>query len=138
VAVAPAATVADPDCPDGIASPRLMPVPETGTACGLPEALSVTVTLAFRIPVAFGSKTTLMVQFAPAASVFPQVFVCKNSLACGPETATSPILSCAVPVFRIVIACAVAEEPTNWLANVRNGGERLTNGPYPVPAKLTV
>jgi hypothetical protein len=39
-AVAPAATVADPDPPDAIASPKLMPVPETGTACGLPEALS--------------------------------------------------------------------------------------------------
>ena len=45
------------------------PVPLRATDCGLPEALSVKVRLALRLPVAVGEKVTLMVQEAPAASV---------------------------------------------------------------------
>jgi hypothetical protein len=50
-------------------------VPASETLCGLPLALSVMVTLAKRLPVAVGLKVTLMEQFAPAATLAPQVFV---------------------------------------------------------------
>jgi hypothetical protein len=45
------------------------PVPLRATDCGLPDALSVIVKLALRLPSAEGVKVTLMVQEAPAASV---------------------------------------------------------------------
>ena len=46
-----------------------MPVKETD--CGLPPALSATVTAALRLPFAEGVNVMLRVQFAPAASVPP-------------------------------------------------------------------
>jgi hypothetical protein len=49
------------------------PLPLRATACGLPLALSVTETLALRAPVAAGLKVTLIVHFAPAARLAPQV-----------------------------------------------------------------
>ena len=45
------------------------PVPLRATGCGLPDALSVIVKMAMRLPVADGVKVTLMIQEAPAASV---------------------------------------------------------------------
>jgi hypothetical protein len=50
-------------------------VPVRLTDCGLSEALSVIVTLAERLPAAFGLNVTLIVQFAPAATLEPQVLV---------------------------------------------------------------
>jgi hypothetical protein len=50
-------------------------VPVRLTDCGLPEALSVIVKLAVRLPAAVGVNVTLMVQFAPAATLEPQVLV---------------------------------------------------------------
>lgn len=52
------------------------PVPESATVCGLPAALSVTETVAPRLPVAVGVKVTEMVHVAAAASVPGHVFVC--------------------------------------------------------------
>jgi len=52
-----------------------MPVPVRGTVYGLPAALSATLTLAVRVPLAVGVKTTLIEHEAPAATDDPQVFV---------------------------------------------------------------
>src|SRR5689334_17829789 len=51
------------------------PVPEIGTVCGVPGALSLMVTVEFRTPVVNGVKITLMVHDAPAESIDPQLFV---------------------------------------------------------------
>jgi hypothetical protein len=51
-----------------------IPVPVKPIVCGLPEALSVMVTAALRVPVADGAKTTLMVQLAFGAIDAPQLF----------------------------------------------------------------
>ncbi len=53
------------------------PVPDSGTVCGLPAALSVTLTEAERAPTAEGVKVTLIVQVAFGASVplLPHVLV---------------------------------------------------------------
>ena len=51
----------------------VVPVPLSSTCCGLPAALSVTLTAALRVPLAVGLKVTLIVQLAPAASELPQV-----------------------------------------------------------------
>lgn len=52
-----------------------IPVPERSTDCGLPLALSTTVTAAVIDPVLIGEKTTLIVHVAPAARLVPQLLV---------------------------------------------------------------
>jgi len=52
------------------------PVPVRLAVCGLFVALSVTLSVAVRVPAAVGLKVTLIVQFAPAATLAPQLFVC--------------------------------------------------------------
>ena len=49
-----------------------------------PFDLSVTVSVAARLPVAPGVKVTLIVQLLPASSDVPQVFVCAKSPALAP------------------------------------------------------
>jgi len=56
-------------------STAAVPVPERLTVCGLPLALSVTLTEAVRLPLAEGVKVTLMVQLAPAATELPHVLL---------------------------------------------------------------
>ena len=51
------------------------PLPLNPTRCGLPLALSVTATLAVRVPVAVGLKVTLIMQLAPAARLARQLVV---------------------------------------------------------------
>jgi hypothetical protein len=75
----------------------LPPVPARLTLCGLPEALSVTMMPAVRVPAADGLKVTLIVQLAPAAKLDPQLFVCAKSLALAPDTAMPVILKAAAP-----------------------------------------
>ena len=53
-----------------------IPVPVKLTVSGLSLALSVNVIVPFRVPAVVGVKVTLMLQFAPAATVLPQVLVC--------------------------------------------------------------
>jgi hypothetical protein len=54
----------------------VLPVPLRDTVCGLPEALSAILIEAARVPEAAGVKVTLMLQFAPAATLVPQLLVC--------------------------------------------------------------
>jgi hypothetical protein len=51
----------------------VVPIPLSGTFCGLPAALSVTLKAAVRVPEAVGLNLMLIVQLAPAASELPQV-----------------------------------------------------------------
>jgi len=53
-----------------------IPVPVKLTVSGLSLALSVNVIVPFRVPVVVGAKVTLTLQFAPAATLLPQVLVC--------------------------------------------------------------
>jgi hypothetical protein len=56
-----------------------VPVPERLAVCGLFVALSVTVNVPLRAPVAVGVNVTLIVQLAPAATLAPQLFVWAKS-----------------------------------------------------------
>src|SRR3954451_8936184 len=47
------------------------PLPDSATVCGLPAALSVTVSVPVAAPPAVGWKRTVMTQLAPAATVPP-------------------------------------------------------------------
>src|SRR5439155_5880093 len=80
-----------------------VPVPESDTLCGLPEALSVMVSVPVRDPMAEGINVTLIEQLAPAATLVPQPFVWAKS----PLTAMLEMLSAMLPVFVRVIEAAV-------------------------------
>jgi hypothetical protein len=51
----------------------VVPIPVRLTFCGLPAALSVTLSAAVRVPLAVGPNVTLIVQLPPAANELPQV-----------------------------------------------------------------
>ena len=50
-------------------------VPVSEAVCGLPDALSLTETVACRVPDAVGVNVTLIVQLVPSASELPQLLV---------------------------------------------------------------
>jgi hypothetical protein len=86
-----------------------VPVPVRDTLCGLPEALSLTVTDPARIPTTVGVKVTLIEQLAPTASVVPHVFVSAKL----PVLVIAEIVSGALPVFESVVVWAGLVVPTN-------------------------
>ena len=80
------------------------PVPDRAAVWGLPVTLSVTVNVAFRIPVAVGVEVTLMVQLAPAARLEPQPFVRAKSPLSVPVIAMLLTLTDeAVPFFKVSV-----------------------------------
>jgi hypothetical protein len=76
-----------------------VPAPESAAACGLPLALSATVSEAVRLPVAAGVNNIAMVQVPPAATDAPQVLIWLKSLALAPVKAMLVMLKAAVPVL---------------------------------------
>jgi hypothetical protein len=83
-----------------------VPVPLRETVCGLPVALSVTESVPLKLPEVAGVKVTLMVQFAAAARLEPQLLVCEKF----PVTPIAEIVSVAVPelvsvtgIFELVV-----------------------------------
>jgi hypothetical protein len=87
----------------------------------------VIVTAPVRFPAAVGVKVTLIVQFAPAATLDPQVLVCAKS----PEAVIWEMESAALPEFVNVTVWAALVVPTSWLLNVKLAGDRLTAGAGP-------
>ncbi len=86
------------------------PVPVRATDCGLPAALSVTVTAPVRAPAAAGEKATPKVQLAPAATVLPQVPPLAKAKF--PLIARLLIVRTAFPVLESVTDCAALVVPT--------------------------
>ena len=80
------------------------PVPLRLAVCGLPLALSVTVKVPVRVPVAEGVNVTLMVHWAPAASELLQLLVCAKSPLFAPVMAMLLIESAVLPEFERVAA----------------------------------
>ena len=85
-----------------------IPVPESGTVCGLPGALSANDRLALSAVANDGVKVTETVQVPAAASVVVHVLEeIKKSAALVPVTVMLEIFSAAVPVFvRVVVSGA--------------------------------
>src|SRR5579864_4664087 len=100
------------------------PVPLKLTCCGLPAALSATLSAPFRAPVVVGVKVTWIAQFAPAANVLPQLFVCAKS----PLAPMLLIVSGPVPVLLKVTVCAVLVLLTPTFPKFRLVGDRPTTG----------
>ena len=80
---------------DGKITAGAMPAPVSDTVCGLPTALYELARDALRVPVAVGVKFTLIVQFAPAATLVPHVLNLRKSLPFVPPIAT-PVMFSAV------------------------------------------
>jgi hypothetical protein len=92
----------------GVTVTGTTPLPASDTVCGLLFALSVIVRVPVRLPVAVGVNVTLTVQFAPAATEVPHVFVCAKS----PETAIDDTLSAVPRLFVTVSVFTTLEVPT--------------------------
>jgi hypothetical protein len=108
-------------------------VPLRETICGLPAALSVIVTVPVTLPVVLGTRVTLMAQFAPAASVAPQVLVSAKFAV----TSMLVIDSGAVPPLVSVMSRGSLVEPTSSSPKVRLLAEKETLGDPPFPQLLS-
>ena len=86
--------------------------------------MSVIVTVPVRAPAAVGVKVTEIVQFAPAATLAPQVLVCEKS----PDAAIEVMVRAAVPELVSVTVCAALVVPSVSEAKVRLAGESVTVG----------
>jgi hypothetical protein len=112
------------------------PVPETGTLCGDPAALSVKTMADERAPVAEGLNTTETVQVPPlAATLAHPVGVGMKSPAFVPAETIEVIVRTALPEFVIVMVCGADVVPTVWDAKVKDvgEGEKLAVAVVPVP-----
>jgi hypothetical protein len=116
------------------------PVPVTLVFWGLLPALSVTVKMALRDPMAAGVKVTLIVQVPLAARVEGlrgQLLVCPKSPGLVPVKPMLVMVN-AVPLgFESVTALATLVVLRFWPLNVSELGARL-GGAVPVPVSVTV
>ncbi len=102
---------------------ELIPVPESGTVCGLPGELSVTLMLALRDAATEGVKVTEIVQDADPASVAPHVVVFEKSAAFVPVIEILIEDMRVVPVFVIVTTIGELGTVTTVFGNVTLVGE---------------
>jgi hypothetical protein len=119
-----------------------VPVPERLIVWGLPAvALSEMLTEAVRLPLAVGSKVTLIVQLPPAATERPQLLLWAKSPALAPVTAMLETLNAALPLLARVAVSVPPGVPTGWFPKERLLGETLPDGSAaatPVPLRLTL
>jgi hypothetical protein len=88
-----------------------LPVPVSGTDCGLRAALSVKLKLAERVPGAVGEKVIETLQLAPAASVSPEQPSLTSVKSSVFGTAALLMNSDALPLFATVIDCGALVVP---------------------------
>jgi hypothetical protein len=100
-----------------------VPVPVKLTVCGEFDAVSVSEIVPVRVPATVGVNVTFTVQFAPAFSVVPQLFVCAKS----PVDATEMEVF-APPELVTVIGWLALVVPTACDANVSVVGAGVTMG----------
>ena len=84
--------------------------------------------VAIRGPVIAGLKVIWMVQVAPSAKLWPQVFVCAKSM---PEVTMSVIANGEVPVLARVAVFGGVAVSTGCLPKSRDSGVILTNAELP-------
>jgi hypothetical protein len=107
------------------------PLPLSDTVWGLLVALSVIVRVPVRLPVVVGVKVTLIVQFGPAGTEVPHVFVCPKS----PETTIEETLKAVGRLFVNVTVFAVLEVPTASFPNDNDAGVAVAwSTPFPASA----
>src|SRR5689334_63524 len=113
------------------------PVPESGTLCGLPDALSVKLRLAERDPIAEGVKVTFTFVLALGVIVIGVGGFAAKSPALAPPTEIAVMVRLAVPVFVTVTGMALLVVLIAWLAKLTLVGKPIC-GAIPVPVSATV
>ena len=112
------------------------PVPLREIDCGELVALSVMVMAAVMAPAFVGEKWPWMTQFAPAATLVPQLFANPNEEAFVPVTVMLVTVRVPVPVLVSVTDCDALVDPTCWVPKDKLLADRDTAGaPLPVPLK---
>ena len=114
-----------------LAAGPVTPLPERGTPCGEPGALSTNCRLALRVPVAEGVNVTEIEQFAPGASVLPHVLA---EIAKSDEFAplTASLVSANVVALALLVSvtlCGLDVEPTISLPKLTAIGLKLAAVP---------
>jgi len=107
-------------------------VPLRLTVRGLPVALLVIVIVPVCAPAVVGVNVTLIVQFAPATSEFPQVLVCAYCVL----AVILVMLSATVPELVIETICDALVVFSNSVPKLRLVGERPMFAPVPVRAMV--
>ena len=103
---------------------------------GLPAALSLTESVAVRAAATVGVKVTLMVQFAPAATLVPQVLVCAKSPGLAPVTVILLMVSVEPPVFDRVTFLGGTSGVHLLIRKCRRCWRNTSNGAVPVPVPV--
>jgi hypothetical protein len=107
-----------------------VPVPLSGTICGLPTALLETVMDAVSLAAAVGLNVTTMLHGgAPAARLLGQLLVCEKSVL--PVMPMPLICSTALPVFESATVPGTPAMPSGTLPKFRNGGLKFAAGAAP-------
>jgi hypothetical protein len=101
------------------------------TVCGLPPALSLTLSAAVRVPLAVGLKVILTLQVAPVANELPQVWVCAKSPALVPVMEIPPMLMAVVPTLVSVTVIAGLVAPMETVPKFRLVGNSFALVPVP-------
>ena len=111
-----------------------VPNPERVTFCGLVLSESLKFSVAFRVPLVVGAKTTLAVQLAPAASDVPQVLLeIWKSPAFAPAKVMLLIVMAAAFPFVNVMAFGAPLLPTATDAQLRLAGATVAAAKQFVP-----
>ena len=119
--------------------PTIVPVPDRGTDCGLPLALSVIASAAERFPEAVGVNVAFTVVLLPGVTVMGVALAVKaKSPAFVPVSARLEITKLPVPELLIVIAVGELALLTVWLPKLTGFGLMLMVGAVPVPDRGTV
>jgi hypothetical protein len=117
------------------------PMPDRESVCE--PALSKTVIVPVRVPVAVGAKSTVIAQLPPAGIELPTPGqVPEPAKAKSPVMVNAPVIVRALPVLLVSVEVSMAlVVPTFVLRKVKGFGEMLTEpveGLVPVPVRLTV
>jgi len=102
-----------------------VPVPLRPSFCGLPDALSLTVTVPVRDIAYAGVNVTVKVQLAPAATVEPQLLFWAYSFAL-PDKLILLIVTVVVPLFVSVAVCGALVVPIVCKPKGSEDGEIVT------------
>lgn len=116
-----------------------VPVPLREIACGLPEALSVMVSVAVSSAAVDGVKVTAIVVFPPGATEMGRVGAGKaKSAALAPVTEMAEITKFAVPPFVMVSVSGALAVFLSCLPKLSAAGLAANPGAVPVPVSATV
>jgi exosome complex RNA-binding protein Rrp42 (RNase PH superfamily) len=123
------ANVSDEGVTVTLPAAAVAPVPDSDTVWGEPAALSVTDNEAVSFPGVEGLNATVIAQFAPTASVVPQVVDFVNELAFVPVIAGAlDSVTATFPVFLTVTTWVALVDPTVVDAKVSDTGLTVTAG----------